>query len=457
MLKFGKCAILLIQWIIINEGRRKLKKIFAFFLAVLLTVCLFTPVISAEELSAETASDCSVLYNVQTQTFLIEKNADTEIFCGFLPRLLLAVMLTESKADLEEVIEIPSGTRANTPQYSSADLKDGDKISLGDLISAMLIGNSQEAAVAVGLYMSDGNLSSIIAQMNEKAKTVGAENTVFTNVTGYNDKQNPSRTTLRDIVKICTYALSVDGILDRSDIAYTLLTVNGVTRPLYTKNSLVESSSAYYYKRATGLAVSGDSNSGFAVVSTVLNNNSRFLSVNYSKTSFSSALTDTVKLLKYSLEAYEVRELVKKNEPLTEVDVRLGKDSDFMVLYAETGIKVSLPKTAKDEDIKVTYEEIPDDIKAPINAGDAFGYAVYRYNDVEIGRTKLISRTSISVDLIAHYTDEIAGLFKNPLLWVAIVAVLALLVTYLFLVNASKRRKNKDDKIKKKRRVHGKL
>ena len=194
-----------------------MKKISAFFLALVLTVCLFTLPISAEELSAETASDGSVLYNVQTQTFLVEKNADDEIFCGFLPRLVLAIMLTESKADLEEVIAVPSGTRAQTPQFSSADLKDGDKISLGDLISAMLIGNSQEASVAVALYMSDGNLSSIIAQMNEKAKTVGAENTVFTNVTGYNDRQNPAKTTLRDVVKICTYALTVDGILDRSE------------------------------------------------------------------------------------------------------------------------------------------------------------------------------------------------------------------------------------------------
>lgn len=434
-----------------------MKKISAFFLALVLTVCLFTLPISAEELSAETASDGSVLYNVQTQTFLVEKNADDEIFCGFLPRLVLAIMLTESKADLEEVIAVPSGTRAQTPQFSSADLKDGDKISLGDLISAMLIGNSQEASVAVALYMSDGNLSSIIAQMNEKAKTVGAENTVFTNVTGYNDRQNPAKTTLRDVVKICTYALTVDGILDRSDIAYTLLTVNGITRPLYTKNSMVESSSVYYYKRATGLAVSGDANSGFVAVSTVLNNNSRFLAVNYSKNSLSNAFTDTVKLLRYSLEAYEVRELVKKNDPVTEVTVRLGKDSDFMVLYAEEGIKVSLPKTAKAEDIKVSYEEIPDDIKAPISSGDAFGYAVYRYNGVEIGRTELISRTNISVDLIAHYTDEIAGLFKNPLLWIAIVAVLVLLATYLFLAGASRRKRNKDDKIKKKRRVHGKL
>lgn len=442
----------------VRKGRKKLKKNVAFLLALVLLFGLFSPITLFAETAIETSSDCSVLYNVQTETFLIEKNADEIISCGFLPRLLLAVMLTESNADLNEVIEIPSGTRANTPQYSSADLKDGDKISLGDLISAMLVGNSQEAAIAVALYLSEsGSLSDIISQMNEKAKEIGAKNTIFTNVTGYYDRQNPSKTTLRDVTVICTYAISVDGILDRSDIAYTLLTVNGVTRPLYTRNSMIESSSDYYYKRATGLAVSGDTRGGFTAASTVLNNNSRFIAINYSKTGLGSVLVDTVNMLKYSLEAYEIKTLAKKNDPITEIPVSLGKNSDFAVLYAESDVKVSLPKTVEDDEVEVKFEELPENVKAPISAGDAFGYAVYTYNGVEIGRTALIARSSIDLDLIAHYTDEIATLFKNPLFWIAIVVVVLLLIIYLMLSTISKRNRNKDEKIKKKRRVHGKL
>lgn len=418
---------------------------------------LFTVSPNAEELSSDTLSEGSVLYNLQTKSFLLEKNADKEIFCGFLPRLTVCILLTESGENLETEITVEKSTRANTPQYSSADIKDGDRISLGDLMTAVLIGNSQEAAVAIAFHLSeDGTLDSFIKKMNEKAKEIGAVNTVFTNVTGYNDKNKPSKTTLRDAAAICSYAIGLDYILDRSDTAYTLLTVNGTSRPLYTKNSLVESSSAYYYRRATGLAVSGDNSGGYTAASTILNNNSRFLALNYSD-KLDSALSDTIKLLKYAIEAYEIRDIINKNSPITEVGVKLGKDSDYVVLYSDSDVKVSLPKTVKDEEIAVQYEDVPPVISAPVESGTAYGFAVYYYNGVEIGRTTLTARTNITLDLIAYYTEEISSLFKNPLLWVAIGVVILLLLLYLIASNISKSNKKKKEKTKRKDRVHGKL
>lgn len=417
-----------------------------------------SPTIFAEEPSSETSSECSVLYNLQTKSFLIEKNTDKEIFCGFLPRLMVCIILAESKENLDTIITVPQSTRINTPQYSSADIKDGEKISLGDLMNAVLIGNSQEAAVALAFHLSeDGTLETFVKKINEKAETIGATNTVFTNVTGYYDKNNPGKTTLRDTAIICAYALGLDYILDRSDISFTMLKINDFTRPLYTKNSMIESSSSYYYKRATGLAVSGDTSSGFTAASTILNNNSRFLAINFSSNGLGTVFNDTVKLLKFALEAYEIRELTTKNAPITEVDVKLGKDADYIVLYSESAVSASLPKTVKNEDIVIKYEDLDHVLSAPINSGNAYGFAVYYYNDTEIGRTKLIARSNISLDVIAYYSDEISGLFKNPLLWIAIVVVLSLLTVYLVISNISKSKKTKNEKIKRKKRVHGKL
>lgn len=435
-----------------------MKKIISVLLAVILIFSLFAHPVFAEEFSSETKSDCSVLYNLQTKTFLVEKNADAEIFCGFLPRLMVCILLVESKENLDTEITVAESTRKNTPQYSSADIRDGDKITLGDLMNAVLVGNSQEASVALAFHLSeDGTLSSVVDKINEKAKSIGAENTVFTNVTGYYDKGNPGKTTARDAAIICTYALGLDYILDRSDITFTMLKVNGTTKPLYTRNSMIETSSSYYYKRATGLAVSGDTAGGFAAASTILNNNSRFLALNFSKTGLGYVLSDTVSLLRYALEAYEVRKLTDKNAPVTEVKVRLGSDADYAMLYAESEVKASLPKNITDEDITVEFEDFESEITAPVESGSAYGFAVYYYNGEEIGRTKLIARTSIKRDLVAYYSDEIAGLFKNPLLWVAVAVVIILLTVFLVMSRISKNKKTKDEKIRRSSRVHGKL
>lgn len=435
-----------------------MKKIISALLAAIFIFSLFPSAAFAEEFSSETKSDCSVLYNLQTKSFLVEKNADEEIFCGFLPRLMVCILLVESKENLDTEITVAESTRKNTPQYSSADIRDGDKITLGDLMNAVLVGNSQEASVALAFHLSeDGTLSSVVEKINEKAKSIGAENTVFTNVTGYYDKGNPGKTTARDAAKICTYALGLDYILDRSDITFTMLKKNGATTSLYTRNSMIESSSSYYYKRATGLAVSGDTAGGFAAASTILNNNSRFLAINFSKTGLGYVLSDTVSLLKYALEAYEVRQLTAKNSPITEVKVRLGSDSDYAMLYAESEVKASLPKSAAAEDIEVKFEDFESEITAPVESGSAYGFAVYYYNGTEVGRTKLIARTSIKLDLVAYYSDEIAGLFKNPLLWVAVAVVVVLLIVFLVMSRISKNKKTKDEKIRRSSRVHGKL
>ena len=100
---------------------------------------------------------------------------------------------------------------------------------------------------------------------------------------------------------------------------------------------------------------------------------------------------------------------------------------------------------------------MPSVISAPVESGTPYGFAVYYYNDVEIGRTTLTARTDIALDLIAYYTEEISSLFKNPLLWVAIGVVLFLLIVYLIVSKISQSNKTKREKSKRKDRIHGKL
>ena len=93
-----------------------MKRILAAFMAIVIFFSILSINAAAEEPSAETSSDSSVLYNLQTKSFIVEKNADNEIFCGFLPRLMICVLLVESGEDLETEITVAENTRKNTPQ-----------------------------------------------------------------------------------------------------------------------------------------------------------------------------------------------------------------------------------------------------------------------------------------------------------------------------------------------------
>ena len=192
---------------------------------------------------------------------------------------MTCVLLAESGQDLETEITVPNQVNALTKQRSSAELTEGDAISLSDLMTAVLVGNAQEAAYAIALYLSDGNINAFIEQMNMRAAELGAADTVFTEPAGYYEEGTSAKTTAIDAAKIAAQAATFDAILSKSNIATANLTVNGKKRILYTRNAIIDQNDESFSPKASGLSVHGDTRIGSSMVSTNNSTGSRFIAV----------------------------------------------------------------------------------------------------------------------------------------------------------------------------------
>ncbi len=193
-------------------------------LVVLSTVCCFgsTPeqstdaaTDSAEILKAgdtDLAPNCkaAILYEATTGTVLFAKNEDMQLPPASMTKVMTAILVLEENPQLEGTLTVDK--RAVSPYYCSymepqRHLLEGEIISFEECMRYLLIPSGNEAATAFAFELS-GDMSKFVERMNEKAKSLGCENTNFADPTGLSG--NGHYTTVSDMVKICEYAMSFD-------------------------------------------------------------------------------------------------------------------------------------------------------------------------------------------------------------------------------------------------------
>lgn len=426
---------------------------FLLIICLLFTVLLAVPARAEgeEPNTLEISAEHAIIFNADSGYELYAKNPNDLVYCAFLPRLMTCILLVESGVSLETQVTITSEMLKNTPEKSSANLANGHVVSLRDLMKCVLVANSQECAVAIATTLA-GNVNDFVGQMNLRARELGAENTIFTNVTGYFAEGTRQLTTMRDIAKIITHALSLDYIEDYSDSRFIEFSVGSSRRTMYTKNLLIDPNSGYHSKRATGLAMSGNAEQGFALASIAVNKNMRLVSVAIGTESFGGILTDVAEMLTFSVNEYAFRTIVQANSPVAEVEVILGKDRDYVTSVADKTLEVSMPRSVPDKDILQVYN-VPDSIHAPIVKGQKIGTVDYYYDGKLLGSVELLAQTDVALDIVGQYTGYISKFFRNPYVWTVFIIILIITVGYTVVVFLANKKRIREELRKKRDRV----
>ena len=431
-----------------------MKKTVSVILIILLLSAFLQTGAFGEETEAEPENEAfdvispfAAIVNADTGTELFTKNADVPFFCAFLPRIMTCIMLVESELDLSTEILITREMMAVSHDKSSANLVSGDKISLHDLMKCILVANSQEACIAVAVTLS-GSVADFIVSMNLRARELGAENTAFTNVTGQYSSTTKQQTTVRDVIKICAHALTLEYIEDLSNYRYAEITVNKVKKNIYTHNSLVDRNSSYYCKKASGLAISGNSTTGYALVSVAVDKTMRIVCFALNYASAADLYADMTEMINYSLSEYSYRVLIRKNAPVVEIPVVFGKERDTVTLVSASTISASLPSSVPESEITID-KDIPDKIDAPVAKGTVIGTVTYSYQGRVYGTAELIAQTDVSLDVVESYSAAINSFFSNKYIWAVIITIVTVVIFYsvvLYIKNKKKIRREESNK-----------
>lgn len=210
------------------------------------------PVMGTQQLV--TNMEAAFVYDINTDTVMYAFNADVQMYPASLVKIMTALIAIE-KGNLDEVIEVRQGVLSQVPQGAvSADLVDGEMISLENLLYCMMVGGANDAAAVIADHIS-GSQDVFVAEMNRCAEELGCKATVFKNAHGLHDPEQ--FTSARDIAKILNYALQNPEFEEiYSTVFYDIPATNmSESRYLASSNYLMNNLAdlqIYYDGRVTG-------------------------------------------------------------------------------------------------------------------------------------------------------------------------------------------------------------
>jgi serine-type D-Ala-D-Ala carboxypeptidase (penicillin-binding protein 5/6) len=178
-----------------------------------LVICMAVAIIfcgidvRAEDLPAKPSIKASALYMVELKSgrVLLEKNAARRLPPASLTKMMTALVAMEA-ASLEQVVLVD---RRALVHRSSLKLHPGEQFLLRDLLTAMLVTSANDACEAIAWHVG-GEAGRFVTMMNERARTLGLENTHFANACGFDAPGHYS--TAADLARLTEQALQVPAI-----------------------------------------------------------------------------------------------------------------------------------------------------------------------------------------------------------------------------------------------------
>ncbi|MGM0410119.1 MAG: D-alanyl-D-alanine carboxypeptidase family protein, partial [Bacillota bacterium] len=177
------------------------KKIY-FLLYIMLFIIFLTQGVFAQEI--KTTASSAILMEEDKGQILYQKNIHKKLAPASLTKILTTVVALEN-CDLNEIVTV--SRRAVEQEGSSIYLQLGEKITLENLLYAIMLSSGNDAAVAIAEHISS-SVEEFAELMNLTAKKAGALNSNFTNPNGLPDTAHYS--TAYDLAMITRYALNYD-------------------------------------------------------------------------------------------------------------------------------------------------------------------------------------------------------------------------------------------------------
>ena len=141
-----------------------------------------------------------VVIDAKTGTPLYEKNPNLKHFPASLAKLMTALASLE-KCSPEDVIVVSSTEGGGTQM----GLDIGDKVTVENLLYGLLINSGNDAAHVLAQKCADSQ-EQFVDKMNEKAQSLGMDNSHFINPTGFDN--NYQYSTAADLAKLANVAIA---------------------------------------------------------------------------------------------------------------------------------------------------------------------------------------------------------------------------------------------------------
>ena len=339
-----------------------MKRLIAGMAAALLAAVLFFP-FRVSAISAQKA----ILMDATTNRVLYEKNADERSLIASTTKIMTALVVCE-QCNVLDRFRIPK--EAVGIEGSSMYLKEGEVLTVQELLYGLMLHSGNDAAVALAIYCG-GTVEGFAQLMNDKAHRLGLSGTHFENPNGLDSPGHYS--TARDLAVLSVYAM-------RNPIFSKIVSTKTVTvgeRSLRNHNKLL-----WRIEGADGVKTGFTKAAGRILVSSAMRDGRRLVAVTINAP---DDWRDHQALLEDGFDRYNVQKIVSKDDILGETEVAAG-DAGVVQLKAVDDFYYAL---AAEELPQIILQE-PGFVYAPVAEGQTAGFAYICIGDQPVGKIPLV-------------------------------------------------------------------
>jgi serine-type D-Ala-D-Ala carboxypeptidase (penicillin-binding protein 5/6) len=230
---------------------------------------------------------------------------------------LMTALLALERARPREVFTAPEYNAL--PAESRINLRTGERMTVHDLLEALLLESANDAAATIAENLS-GTREAFVAEMNVRAEELGLENTSYANPIGLDDPANYS--TARDLATLTRLLLERPRFARVVDMPVAELDSGSMPRVIDNRNTLVAST-----PWVTGVKTGHTTNAGYVLVGSAKGRGgAKVISVVLGEPSEAARDADTLELLAWGLKQFKRVQVLNPRRALAHASIRYYDD-----------------------------------------------------------------------------------------------------------------------------------
>ena len=355
-------------------------------------------------------AEAAVLMEQDTKTILGAKNPTEQRPIASVTKvmtlLLIMEAIDEGKINMTDTVTVSE--HAASMGGSQVFLEPGETQTVEVMIKCISISSANDACVAMAEHLA-GSEEAFVAKMNEKAQSLGMDNTTFLNCCGLDVSGHVS--CAKDVA-----VMSAELMKNHPQIMkYTTTwmdTIVHTTRRGASEFGLANTNKLLkQYNGITGLKTGSTNEAKYCLSATAERNGVKLVAVILGAPDTKTRFREAAAMLDFGFATCKLYQDDGGEMVSTKVTVKNGKQTSISVCFKEPFCYVITDETNQNEITKeVRFKKR---IQAPIKKGDIVGECVYRLNDKILGCVEIVSLDNVDKLTFLSCMSSCAGVFLN--------------------------------------------
>ncbi len=379
---------------------------FAIFCGIMCIACALSSFridfASAESADLSVDAKSAILIDYDSGEVLFEQNPDEKVQVASIVKLMTILLTFEEievgNLSLDEMLTTTEN--ASSMGGSQVFIDPFVDYSVEDMLKSVIVASANDASVALAEKIS-GTEEAFVKKMNQRAKELGLDDTVYVNASGLPEPGQYS--TARDVAKLTKEVLKIKDYFNYSTIWMDKLThPSGRETEVVNTNKLIR-----YFKGCDGGKTGSTDEAGYCLTATAERGGMRLIAVVLGAKDATLRFNETSKLLTYGFANFENKQIISSGESLIEAEILRSKVKTVPVYAAEDYYVVSRKGDGAQYTVTV---EIDEKICAPLASGEKVGTVSISKDGVIIKTIDAIVGTDVPA---ITYGESLKEIIKN--------------------------------------------